>query len=89
MAGVMVRPVVTFQRAPLADACVTEWRTVTGLGSLTYRAVPLADACVTEWRGMGDHLVHEFGEVPLADACVTEWRAAAKSTRPARTSATR
>ena len=45
----MTRPANT-SRAPLADACVTEWRTVTGDITAEANIAPLADACVTEWR---------------------------------------
>ena len=43
--------------APLADACVTEWRT-SPLDVLFGERLeaPLADACVTEWREQSSEL---------------------------------
>ena len=36
--------------APLADACVTEWRFPDNSWLPIRKPAPLADACVTEWR---------------------------------------
>ena len=36
--------------APLADACVTEWRRAARQRLSQNSLAPLADACVTEWR---------------------------------------
>jgi len=39
--------------APLADACVTEWRGSSQCSATWQMTAPLADACVTEWRHIG------------------------------------
>ena len=63
-----------FLGAPLADACVTEWRVNFSLPATSAPAAPLADACVTEWRKTAALKPRPKQSAPLADACVTEWR---------------
>ena len=67
--------------APLADACVTEWRWVI-CGVIDGEEAPLADACVTEWRMDRPDRRHILKPAPLADACVTEWRLRQRTVPP-------